>query len=730
MLKANRFLAIIALFFFVVSMGSCGGGGGGGGSTTTTGNDSASTVIGPTGGTLTTPSGNATLSVPAGTLSTNTTITISQSTEGDLPGGIIGSYEFKPDGLTFNAPVKISLKYDPTLIPEGINEGNLKLAYESGGDWIIISDSNVDTTNHIVSGQTTHFTKYSITSEKLPYDTFIGDFNSVKINSNGDITNVSNDYYSVDGVTTGMKWQCVEYVNRYYLQVYNKNIRIPGTDAKDYYKTATDRKLSAYLNDGSVSPQPGDILVSEGGTYGHVAIVREVTENRVYVTQQNWFNGNGDVKAPLSKVGNHLDGFGGSKTYTIKGWLRLPASTTDTIPPSVPTGLTATAVSSSQIDLSWNPSTDNVGVAGYKIYDYYGTYLKSVNTTSTSFTGLNPDTQYCFTVSAYDAAGNESGKSNEACATTISGVITIASGLNNPMFVTIDQSNVYWTETSRTNYNFTATVKKASLIGGTTSVIATQIITSSGGIGATGIAVDSNSVYWAVDWGYGGGSIYKIPITGRTITTLASANQPYDIAVDSTFIYWAENNSGTLGSNAIRKVPITGGIVIALTTSGTGHGVMAMDNTYIYFRYSDGFVCKIAKVNKNGGSVIDLASNISYASGITVDNSNVYWTDETSGTISKVSLNGGTVTTLVNGLNNPIRLAVDMNYIYFTEFAGGTTGAGNVKKIPVSGGVATTVASGLNRPWGIVVDNSSVYWSEEGTQEAGFTDGSIKKTPK
>jgi hypothetical protein len=90
------------------------------------------------------------------------------------------------------------------------------------------------------------------------------------------------------------------------------------------------------------------------------------------------------------------------------------------IPPSVPTNLTAAPISAAQIDLSWNPSTDNVAVAGYKVYDSLGTYLKSVTTTSTSITGLSPDTQYCFTVSAYDTSGNESGKSSQACATTLS----------------------------------------------------------------------------------------------------------------------------------------------------------------------------------------------------------------------------------------------------------------------------------------------------------------------
>ncbi len=78
----------------------------------------------------------------------------------------------------------------------------------------------------------------------------------------------------------------------------------------------------------------------------------------------------------------------------------------DTTPPSVPTNLTTAPFPTTQIDLSWNPSTDNVAMAGYKVYDSLGTYLKSVTTTSTSITGLTPDTQYCFTVSAYDTAGN------------------------------------------------------------------------------------------------------------------------------------------------------------------------------------------------------------------------------------------------------------------------------------------------------------------------------------
>src|SRR5207302_3485948 len=89
----------------------------------------------------------------------------------------------------------------------------------------------------------------------------------------------------------------------------------------------------------------------------------------------------------------------------------------DTTPPSVPTGLTANAVSSSQINLSWTASTDNVGVSGYRVYRG-GTQIATTSATSFANTGLAASTTYSYTVAAYDAAGNVSAQSSSASATT------------------------------------------------------------------------------------------------------------------------------------------------------------------------------------------------------------------------------------------------------------------------------------------------------------------------
>jgi chitodextrinase len=91
--------------------------------------------------------------------------------------------------------------------------------------------------------------------------------------------------------------------------------------------------------------------------------------------------------------------------------------TTDTTPPSTPAGLSASAASSSQINLSWTASTDNVGVTGYKIYRN-GTQVATSTTTSFADSGLAASTAYNYTVAAYDAAGNVSAQSAAVSATT------------------------------------------------------------------------------------------------------------------------------------------------------------------------------------------------------------------------------------------------------------------------------------------------------------------------
>ena len=93
------------------------------------------------------------------------------------------------------------------------------------------------------------------------------------------------------------------------------------------------------------------------------------------------------------------------------------STASDTTPPTVPTSLTATAISSSQINLSWTASTDNVGVTGYNVFRS-GVKIGTVPGTSFQDSGLSASTSYTYNVSAFDTAGNTSARSAGASATT------------------------------------------------------------------------------------------------------------------------------------------------------------------------------------------------------------------------------------------------------------------------------------------------------------------------
>ncbi len=85
--------------------------------------------------------------------------------------------------------------------------------------------------------------------------------------------------------------------------------------------------------------------------------------------------------------------------------------------PSTPTGLSVSDITTSSLRLSWTASSDNVAVTGYRIFRD-GTEIAISATTDYRDQGLSSNTQYQYAVSAYDAAGNDSTRSQTISATT------------------------------------------------------------------------------------------------------------------------------------------------------------------------------------------------------------------------------------------------------------------------------------------------------------------------
>ena len=140
-------------------------------------------------------------------------------------------------------------------------------------------------------------------------------------------------------------------------------------------------------------------VVSEGTTYQDSGL----SSNTEYNYQVNATDIAGNKSASSAKV-------------TVK-----TPNVADSQAPSTPTELTATAVSSKQINLTWKASTDNVGVKSYEVYrtDKGSNPIATVTTNSFGDYGLDASKQYSYYVKARDGAGNTSGVSSTVTAKTL-----------------------------------------------------------------------------------------------------------------------------------------------------------------------------------------------------------------------------------------------------------------------------------------------------------------------
>ena len=156
----------------------------------------------------------------------------------------------------------------------------------------------------------------------------IDSLNGVYVYYNGGVDNVTGRNTTADGYNLGLKYQCVEFVKRYYYEHLKHKMPNSYGHAKDFFdNTLKDgqknkkRGLNQYANPSDTKPKVDDLLIFDGSKfnkYGHVAIVSKVTENEIEIIQQN--------PGPYSKSReffalDNKDGKWEIKNKRIMGWL-------------------------------------------------------------------------------------------------------------------------------------------------------------------------------------------------------------------------------------------------------------------------------------------------------------------------------------------------------------------------------------------------------------------------
>ncbi len=251
---------------------------------------------------------------------------------------------------------------------------------------------------------------------------------------------VASVQFKIDNANTGSPVTAAPYrytLNTNTLSNANHILTAVATDTSG--NSATSAAVSVNVNNSTTDTTPPTVSITAPATGATVSNTVTVSANAsdnvavgsVQFQLDNANVGTADLVAPYTFSWDTTKSSNGSHTLRAIATDTSNNSATsasvsvtvnngpaDTAPPTVPTGLTAAAASSSQINLSWTASTDNVGVTGYKVFRG-GTQVGTSASTSYSDAGLTASTAYTYTVAAYDAAGNTSGQSTSASATTL-----------------------------------------------------------------------------------------------------------------------------------------------------------------------------------------------------------------------------------------------------------------------------------------------------------------------
>jgi hypothetical protein len=133
--------------------------------------------------------------------------------------------------------------------------------------------------------------------------------------------------------------------------------------------------------------------------------------------------------------------------------------------------------------------------------------------------------------------------------------------------------------------------------------------------------VDSENIYWANLFSSTTGLV-RVSLDGGAPVTLVHQN-PYQVAVDDTSIYWTDDQSGTLS-----RLPKTGDTCEVFAFASAEHALaLALDDGNVYWGTSDGFV---VRATAQGADTVTLSASPGVPGNLAIDATSVYWAAGTS----------------------------------------------------------------------------------------------------
>lgn len=157
----------------------------------------------------------------------------------------------------------------------------------------------------------------------------VDSYNGVDIFYNGSVGNVSGRNVTSDGYNLGLKYQCVEFVKRFYYKFYNHKMPDSYGHAKDFFNSSVpdggynkQRGLTQYSQGSHTKPKVNDLIIfgpTPFNKFGHVAIISKILTGKLEIAQQN--PGVGNSSRAIYSLYDNGNGWIVGNQY-VKGWLR------------------------------------------------------------------------------------------------------------------------------------------------------------------------------------------------------------------------------------------------------------------------------------------------------------------------------------------------------------------------------------------------------------------------
>ncbi|MDB6026402.1 MAG: repeat-containing protein [Verrucomicrobiales bacterium] len=428
---------------------------------------------------------------------------------------------------------------------------------------------------------------------------------------------------------------------------------------------------------------------------------------------------------------------GGSSALSNQG-----SATTTVGAPSAPSGLSATTVSASQIDLSWTDNSGNetsfiVARSATSGGPYTDIVTLGANVTAYSNTGLSANTTYYYVVRSGNAGG-ASANSAQASATTLPNPPTAPSGLA-AATVNATQIDLSWTDNSGNETSFV--VARSETSGGAYTDIAT-LGANVAGYSDTGLTANTTYYYVVRASNIGGSSANTAEAAGTTLPNapgVPSGLAASTISATQIDLSWTDNSSNETGFVVARSAT-SGGSYTDIVTLGVN--VTSYSDTNLIANTAYYYVVRASNTggdsaNSVEGSATTLPNPPSAPSGLTAltisaTQINLSWADnssnETGFVVARSATSGGPYTDIVTlGVNatsyNDTGLTANTTYYYVVRAS--NTGGDSANDVQAS---ATTLPNAPTAPSGLSASTVSasqidLSWADNSSNETSFVVG-------